>query len=198
MTFEVERSAGVRRVLLCLWGRRKTCAAEALWFRGSCPPHCAPLTMRHCFLGPSPRLSVAALQPLRSADSHWHHVSWGDYTRGCARARSSQLVDSDAKTQKCLLSGFPSGESFVIRVGYRRRTKFGANHGCAYCARDGGPGGVGQPAHLEPGASDPEEVVQPWPDAVPTLTRSLVQDGEVLPGNDSSVDAFCKKRRSFK
>lgn len=72
------------------------------------------------------------------------------------------------------LSGFPSREPpSVEKVG---------RHGGAHHSRDGRRGGVEQPAGLERGASDPEEVVQSGADAVQTLTRSLVRDWKVLPG----------------
>lgn len=62
-----------------------------------------------------------------------------------------------------------------------------SSHGCAYHARYGRPGGIGQPARLELSTSDPEEVVQPWADAMQTLPRSLVQDWEMLPGMRSMI-----------
>lgn len=57
-----------------------------------------------------------------------------------------------------------------------------ANHGCAHHTWNGRPSGIGQSARLEPGTSDPEEVVQSWADAMQTLPRSLVQDWKMLPG----------------
>lgn len=57
-----------------------------------------------------------------------------------------------------------------------------ANHGCAHHPRNGRPSGIRQPARLEPGTSDPEEVVQSWAYAMQTLPRSLVQDWKMLPG----------------
>lgn len=60
------------------------------------------------------------------------------------------------------------------------------SHGRAHHTRNGRPGGIGQPARLEPGSPDAEEVVQPRGDAVQTLPGNLVQDWKMLPGNDSS------------
>lgn len=57
-----------------------------------------------------------------------------------------------------------------------------ADHGPTCDKWDGRPGGIEQPARLEPGTSDPKEVVQPWADALQTLPRSLVQDWKMLPG----------------
>lgn len=51
-------------------------AAGASWF---CPA--LPWTLWGSVLdqGPGPSLRRAApLQPLQSADSHWHYISWGD------------------------------------------------------------------------------------------------------------------------
>lgn len=56
------------------------------------------------------------------------------------------------------------------------------SHGRAPHAGDGGCGGFGQPARLDPGPSDPEEVVQPGADAVQALLGSVVRDWKMLPG----------------
>ncbi len=63
-----------------------------------------------------------------------------------------------------------------------RQGEKAANHGRAHHTWNGGHGGIGQSARLEPGTSDPEEVVQSWADAVQALSRSLVQDWKMLPG----------------
>lgn len=63
-----------------------------------------------------------------------------------------------------------------------RQGEKAANHGCAHHTWNRRPGGIEQPARLEHGTSDSEEVVQSWADAVQTLARSLVQDWRMLPG----------------
>lgn len=56
------------------------------------------------------------------------------------------------------------------------------SHVCAPHTGNGRPGGIGQPARLEPGTSDIEEVVQSWADAMQALSRSMVWDWKMLPG----------------
>lgn len=70
------------------------------------------------------------------------------------------------------------------------REKKAASHGCEHHTWNGRPGGIGQPARLELGTPDPEEVVQPWADAMQTLAGSLVQDWKMLPGMASAREEF--------
>lgn len=56
------------------------------------------------------------------------------------------------------------------------------SHGRAPHPGDGRCGGFGQPARLDPGTSDPEEVVQSGVNTVQALLGSLVWDWKMLPG----------------
>lgn len=193
MTLEVELAS--RRLFPCtlclytsvfMWRGDGASAAGASWF---CPA--LPCTLWGSVLdqGPGPSLRHAApLQPLQSADSHWHYISWGD-TAGCVcvcwsvAAPFSLLLWSKTKCSadpSFLLVLKPWGVIRKAETG--RRGQKAASHGCAHHTWNGGPGGIGQPARLEHGTSDLEEVVQSWADAMQTLPRSLVQDWKMLPG----------------
>lgn len=88
---------------------------------------------------------------------------------------------SGGKTERVRAAAVRCHRSKRLAVGEQEA----AGHGCAARTRNGGPGGVGQPAHLERGAPHLEEVVQPWADAMQTPPRSLVWDWKMLPGMSS-------------
>lgn len=133
--------------------------------------------------GPGPSLRHAALlQPLQSADSHWHYISWGDIVDCvCARLMLLSACCSEAEKQSRFADPLFS-RCWIGEVSAVGKVEKALRHGCAHHTWNGGPGGIGQPARLEPGTSDPEEVVQPWADAMQTLPRSLVEDWKMLPG----------------
>lgn len=85
---------------------------------------------------------------------------------------------------------FPPGSEGVRCHQRGEREKKAASHGYERHTWNGRHGGIGQPARLEPGTPDPEEVVQPWADAMQTLARSLVQDWKMLPGMASAREGF--------
>lgn len=58
-------------------------------------------------------------------------------------------------------------------------------HGRAPHAGDGRCGGFGQPARLDPGTSDPEEVVRSGVNAVQAPLGSVVWDWKMLPGTSA-------------
>lgn len=70
------------------------------------------------------------------------------------------------------------------------------SHGCApqtWSAWNGRPGSIRQPAHMDPGSSDPEEVVQPWADSMQTLPGSVVWNWKMLPGMSAALSHGSKK-----
>lgn len=87
-----------------------------------------------------------------------------------------RLVAPEGKTE------WVRAKAVIGRRDWAVREQEAAEHGCAAHTRNGGPGGVGQPAHLERGAPHLEEVVPPRADAVPTPPGSVVWDWKMLPG----------------
>ena len=87
LTLEVEWPAGACFCLytrVFMWRGVGASAAGASWFCPALPSHC---TLWGSVLdpGPGPSLRHAALlQPLHSADSHWHYISWVDIVDVCA------------------------------------------------------------------------------------------------------------------
>lgn len=65
------------------------------------------------------------------------------------------------------------------------RPEQAVSHGGAPLTGNGRCGGFGQPARLDPGTSDLQEVVQSWADTMQTLFGSVVWDWKMLPGTST-------------
>lgn len=74
------------------------------------------------------------------------------------------------------------GEVSAAEAEAVRQRERAVHRGCGHHAPSGGPDGFREPDHLEPGASDLEEVVRSRADAMQTLARNLVQVWKMLPG----------------
>lgn len=84
-------------------------------------------------------------------------------------------------------------QAWGVTVWGRKSERSDRQHGFEHHTWNGRPGGIGQPARLESGSSDAEEVVQSWADAVSTSPGILVQDGKMLSG----MSTFRWRHESF-
>lgn len=147
-----------------IWmGRRSLCSRGLMVL--SCPPlH----SMRQCF-GPGPRTKPEARYSTpASLDSRWHYISWGDivhYVCLCWRVDapfnccSLRVKRTKVARRSSLLLLLSICEVTSVEVDTGCHGEKTVSHGCAYHSWNGGPGGIGQSAHLELGTSDLEEVV---------------------------------------